>query len=240
MAQAMLSAPGGRRTMRQLAQGNIGIPLLVLVLLAMMTLPVPPFLLDVSFTFNIALSLVVLLVSVYSMRPLDFAAFPTILLVSTLLRLALNVASTRVVMLEGHHGGDAAGKVIQAFGEVVVGGNYVVGLRGVHHPGDHQLRGRHQGRGSHLGSQRAVHVGRDARQTDGDRRRLNAGLIDQDTARKRREEVGQEADFYGAMDGASKFVRGDAVAGILIMLINISRRARRSASCSTASRSTLP
>ena len=209
------------RGLRSLAQGNIGIPVLLLVLLGMMTLPVPPFLLDVSFTFNIALSLVVLLVSVYSMRPLDFAAFPTILLVSTLLRLALNVASTRVVLLEGHHGGDAAGKVIQAFGEVVVGGNYVVGLvvfiilviinfvvvtKGAGRISEVSARFTLD---AMPGKQMAI---------DAD---LNAGMIDQDTARKRREEVGQEADFYGAMDGASKFVRGDAVAGILIMLINI-------------------
>ncbi len=111
-----------------LANGNLGIPLLLMVILAMMTLPVPPFLLDTFFSFNIALSLVVLLVSVYALRPLDFAVFPTILLVATLLRLALNVASTRVVLLEGHNGGDSAGKVIQSFGEVVVGGNYVVGF----------------------------------------------------------------------------------------------------------------
>ena len=220
MAQAMLAAPSARG-LRHLAQGNIGIPVLLLVLLAMMTLPVPPFLLDVSFTFNIALSLVVLLVSVYSLRPLDFAAFPTILLVSTLLRLALNVASTRVVLLEGHHGGDAAGKVIQAFGEVVVGGNYVVGLvvfvilviinfvvvtKGAGRISEVSARFTLD---AMPGKQMAI---------DAD---LNAGMIDQETARKRREEVGQEADFYGAMDGASKFVRGDAVAGILIMLINI-------------------
>ena len=220
MAQAMLSATVGQG-LRHLAQGNIGIPVLLLVLLAMMTLPVPPFLLDVSFTFNIALSLVVLLVSVYSLRPLDFAAFPTILLVSTLLRLALNVASTRVVLLEGHHGGDSAGKVIQAFGEVVVGGNYVVGLvvfiilviinfvvvtKGAGRISEVSARFTLD---AMPGKQMAI---------DAD---LNAGMIDQETARKRREEVGQEADFYGAMDGASKFVRGDAVAGILIMLINI-------------------
>lgn len=220
MAQATLAAPG-TRGLRHIAQGNIGIPVLLLVLLAMMTLPVPPFLLDVSFTFNIALSLVVLLVSVYSLRPLDFAAFPTILLVSTLLRLALNVASTRVVLLEGHHGGDSAGKVIQAFGEVVVGGNYVVGLvvfiilmiinfvvvtKGAGRISEVSARFTLD---AMPGKQMAI---------DAD---LNAGMIDQETARKRREEVGQEADFYGAMDGASKFVRGDAVAGILIMLINI-------------------
>ncbi len=220
MAQPTLSATGGRG-LRHLARGNIGIPVLLLVLLAMMTLPVPPFLLDVSFTFNIALSLVVLLVSVYAMRPLDFAAFPTILLVATLLRLALNVASTRVVLLEGHHGGDAAGKVIQAFGEVVVGGNYVVGLvvfiilviinfvvvtKGAGRISEVSARFTLD---AMPGKQMAI---------DAD---LNAGMIDQEQARKRRDEVSQEADFYGAMDGASKFVRGDAVAGILIMLINI-------------------
>ncbi|NLC10436.1 MAG: flagellar biosynthesis protein FlhA, partial [Gammaproteobacteria bacterium] len=118
---------GMRTGMGILKQGNLGVPILLLVILGMMTLPVPPFLLDVFFTFNIALSIVVLLVGVYAMRPLDFAAFPTILLVATLMRLALNVASTRVVLLHGHDGGDAAGKVIQAFGDVVVGGNYVVG-----------------------------------------------------------------------------------------------------------------
>ncbi len=218
MAAVLPPRTGGLKT---LAQGNIGIPVLLLVLLAMMTLPVPPFLLDVSFTFNIALSLVVLLVSVYSMRPLDFAAFPTILLVSTLLRLALNVASTRVVLLEGHHGGDSAGKVIEAFGEVVVGGNYVVGLvvfvilviinfvvvtKGAGRISEVSARFTLD---AMPGKQMAI---------DAD---LNAGMIDQDTARRRRDEVAQEADFYGAMDGASKFVRGDAVAGILIMLINI-------------------
>ena len=110
-----------------LKQGNLGVPILLLVILGMMTLPIPTMLLDIFFTFNIALAIIVLLVGVYAMRPLDFAAFPTILLVATLMRLSLNVASTRVVLLHGHEGGDAAGKVIQAFGEVVIGGNYVVG-----------------------------------------------------------------------------------------------------------------
>jgi len=205
----------------RLAQGNLGIPILVLVLLAMMTLPVPPFLLDVAFTFNIALALVVLLVTVYAIRPLEFAAFPTILLVATLLRLALNVASTRVVLLQGHAGGDAAGKVIQAFGEVMVHGNYVVGLvvfvilviinfvvvtKGAGRISEVSARFTLD---AMPGKQMAI---------DAD---LNAGLIDQDEARARRLEVGREADFYGAMDGASKFVRGDAVAGILVLLINI-------------------
>ena len=181
----------------------------------------PPFLLDVLFTFNIALSLVVLLVSVYALRPLDFAVFPSILLVATLMRLALNVASTRVVLLYGHEGGDAAGKVIEAFGEVVIGGNYVVGLvvflilviinfvvvtKGAGRISEVSARFTLD---AMPGKQMAI---------DAD---LNAGLIDQDQARSRREEVTQEADFYGSMDGASKFVRGDAVAGILILVINI-------------------
>jgi len=200
---------------------GLGIPLLLLLLLGLMTLTVPPFVLDVAFTFNIALAIVVLLVAVYAMRPLDFGAFPTVLLVATLLRLALNVASTRVVLLEGHAGGDAAGKVIQAFGEVVVGGNYVVGLvvftilviinfvvvtKGAGRISEVSARFTLD---AMPGKQMAI---------DAD---LNAGIIDQDEAKRRREEVGQEADFYGSMDGASKFVRGDAVAGILILVINI-------------------
>ncbi len=207
--------------LRSLAQGNLGIPLLLLIVLAMVTLPMPPFLLDVLFTFNIALSLVVLLVAVYTMRPLEFAVFPTILLVATLLRLALNVASTRVVLLFGHEGGDAAGKVIEAFGEVVIGGNYVVGLVvfSILVIINFVVVTKGAGRISEVsarftldampGKQMAI---------DAD---LNAGLIDQDEARERRKEVTSEADFYGSMDGASKFVRGDAVAGILILVINI-------------------
>nr|WP_319941611.1 flagellar biosynthesis protein FlhA [Aestuariirhabdus haliotis] len=207
--------------MKTLGQGSLGVPLLLLVVLGMMTLPVPPFLLDVLFTFNIALALVVLLVSVYALRPLDFAVFPTILLVATLLRLALNVASTRVVLLHGHSGGDAAGKVIEAFGEVVIGGNYVVGLVvfAILMIINFVVVTKGAGRISEVsarftldampGKQMAI---------DAD---LNSGLIQQEEARTRREEVGQEADFYGSMDGASKFVRGDAVAGLLILFINI-------------------
>lgn len=204
-----------------LKQGNLGVPLLLLVILGMMTLPVPPFLLDVFFTFNIALSIVVLLVGVYAMRPLDFAAFPTILLAATLLRLALNVASTRVVLLHGHDGGDAAGKVIQAFGEVVIGGNYVVGavVFAILMIINFVVVTKGAGRISEVsarftldampGKQMAI---------DAD---LNAGLINQDEAKIRRNDVAQEADFYGSMDGASKFVRGDAVAGLLILFINL-------------------
>lgn len=206
---------------RGLSKGNIGVPLLLLVILAMVTLPVPPFLLDVLFTFNIALSIVVLLVCVYSDRPLDFAIFPTIILIATLMRLSLNVASTRVVLLAGHEGGDAAGKVIEAFGEVVVGGNYVVGFvvfliliiinfvvvtKGAGRISEVSARFTLD---AMPGKQMAI---------DAD---LNAGLIGQEEARARRQDVTQEADFYGSMDGASKFVRGDAVAGILILVINL-------------------
>lgn len=207
--------------LRELSQGSLGIPFLLLVVLAMVTLPMPPFLLDVLFTFNIALSIVVLLVAVYTRRPLEFAVFPTVLLVTTLMRLALNVASTRVVLLEGHAGGDAAGKVIEAFGEVVIGGNYVVGLVvfAILVIINFVVVTKGAGRISEVsarftldampGKQMAI---------DAD---LNAGLIDQEEAKARRSEVTQEADFYGSMDGASKFVRGDAVAGILILVINL-------------------
>ncbi|HOP18361.1 MAG TPA: flagellar biosynthesis protein FlhA, partial [Gammaproteobacteria bacterium] len=206
---------------RQVGARGLGAPVVILMLLAMVVLPLPPFLLDLFFTFNIALSLVVLLVVVYAMRPLDFAMFPSMLLVATLLRLALNVASTRVVLLEGHNGGDAAGKVIEAFGEFVIGGNYAVGLVvfAILVIINFAVVTKGAGRVSEVsarftldampGKQMAI---------DAD---LNSGLIDQAEARTRREEVGREADFYGAMDGASKFVRGDAVAGILILIINI-------------------
>ncbi|WP_293264388.1 FHIPEP family type III secretion protein, partial [Neptunomonas sp.] len=206
---------------RGASRGNLGVPFLLLIILAMVTLPVPTFLLDVLFTFNIALSIVVLLVGVYSLRPLDFAVFPTILLVATLMRLALNVASTRVVLLYGHEGGDAAGKVIEAFGSVVIGGNYVVGIvvflilviinfvvvtKGAGRISEVSARFTLD---AMPGKQMAI---------DAD---LNAGLINQEEAKVRRQDVTQEADFYGSMDGASKFVRGDAVAGILILVINI-------------------
>ncbi len=200
---------------------GLGTPLLILMLLAMMVLPLPPLALDVLFTFNIALSLVVLLAAIYSMRPLDFAVFPTILLIATLLRLALNLASTRVVLLEGHTGTEAAGKVIQAFGDFVVGGNYAVGLVvfSILVIINFVVVTKGAGRVSEVsarftldampGKQMAI---------DAD---LNAGVLSQDDARQRRADVAREADFYGAMDGASKFVRGDAIAGLLILFINI-------------------
>ena len=196
-------------------------PLLVIMILAMMILPLPPFLLDILFTFNIALAIMVLLVSLYTKKTLDFAVFPTVLLITTLLRLSLNVASTRVILLEGHTGPDAAGKVIEAFGHFLVGGNYAVGLvvfvilvvinfvvitKGAGRIAEVSARFTLD---AMPGKQMAI---------DAD---LNAGLIGEDAARKRRAEISQEADFYGSMDGASKFVRGDAIAGIMIMLICI-------------------
>ena len=202
-------------------KGYIGIPIVLLMVLAMVILPLPPLLLDALFTFNIVLAILVLLVSTTAKRPLDFSVFPTILLVATLLRLTLNVASTRIVLLEGHNGGDAAGKVIQAFGEVVIGGNYVVGMvvfiilmiinfvvitKGGERISEVSARFTLD---ALPGKQMAI---------DAD---LNAGLIDQESARLRRKEVANEADFHGSMDGASKFVRGDAVAGLLILFINI-------------------
>lgn len=202
-------------------QMGLGAPLLVLSILAMMVIPLPPFLLDVFFTFNIALSLIVLLAVVYSLRPLEFAVFPTVILIATLLRLSLNVASTRVVLLNGHTGPDAAGKVIQSFGDFVVGGNYAVGfvVFAILVVINFVVVTKGAGRISEVtarftldampGKQMAI---------DAD---LNAGLINQEEAKTRRAEIAEEADFYGAMDGASKFVRGDAVAGILILFINI-------------------
>jgi flagellar biosynthesis protein FlhA len=200
---------------------GLGTPILLFMMLVMMVLPLPPMVLDLLFTFNIALAMIVLLASVYSSRPLDFAVFPTVLLIATLLRLALNVASTRVVLLEGHGGTDAAGRVIQAFGEFVVGGSYTVGLVvfAILVIINFVVVTKGAGRISEVtarftldampGKQMAI---------DAD---LNAGLISQDEALQRRDDVAREADFYGAMDGASKFVRGDAVAGILILFINI-------------------
>lgn len=200
---------------------GVGTPLFVLAVLAMVILPMPPLLLDTLFSFNITLSMVVLLVAVYTRRPLDFAAFPTILLIATLLRLSLNIASTRVVLLNGHEGPDAAGSVIESFGSVVIGGNYTVGLVvfAILIIINFVVITKGAGRISEVtarftldampGKQMAI---------DAD---LNSGLISQDEAKVRRSDVTREADFYGSMDGASKFVKGDAVAGILILLINL-------------------
>ncbi|WP_145504205.1 flagellar biosynthesis protein FlhA [Yersinia vastinensis] len=200
---------------------HITVPILLLCVLAMVILPLSPIVLDILFTFNIVLAVLVLLVSVNSQRPLDFAVFPTLLLIATLLRLTLNVASTRVVLLDGHEGPGAAGKVIEAFGQVVIGGNFVVGFvvfiilmiinfvvvtKGAERISEVSARFTLD---ALPGKQMAI---------DAD---LNAGLINQEQARLRRKEVASEADFYGAMDGASKFVRGDAIAGIMILVINV-------------------
>ena len=218
MANAALSLRSlfGRGGMQQLAG-----PLLILIILSMMVLPLPPFLLDLFFTFNIAISVIVMLVAINVKKPLDFSVFPTVLLITTLLRLSLNVASTRVVLLEGHTGPGAAGQVIDAFGHFLVGGNYAVGIvvftilviinfvvitKGAGRVAEVAARFTLD---AMPGKQMAI---------DAD---LNAGLIGEDEARRRRGAISEEADFFGSMDGASKFVRGDAVAGILIMFINI-------------------
>jgi flagellar biosynthesis protein FlhA len=207
--------------MREIGRNGLGAPLFLLLMLAMVVVPLPPFLLDMLFTFNIALGLVVLLGTVYIHRPLELAAFPTVLLLATLLRLALNIASTRVVLLNGHEGPGAAGHVIESFGNFVIGGDYAVGFvvfvilvvinfvvvtKGASRISEVSARFTLD---AMPGKQMAI---------DAD---LNAGLITQDEARQRRAEVTEEADFYGAMDGAGKFVRGDALAGILILLINL-------------------
>ncbi|QEL64357.1 flagellar biosynthesis protein [Oryzomicrobium terrae] len=215
-ATAALRGLFGRMSPQQLAG-----PILILMILAMMVLPLPAFALDIFFTFNIALSIIVLLAAINTQKPLEFSVFPTLLLVTTLLRLSLNVASTRVVLLHGHEGPDAAGKVIEAFGHFLVGGNYAIGLivflilvvinfvvitKGAGRVAEVSARFTLD---AMPGKQMAI---------DAD---LNAGLIGEDDARKRRSEIAMEADFYGSMDGSSKFVRGDAVAGIVIMLINV-------------------
>lgn len=196
-------------------------PILILMILSMMVLPLPPFILDLLFTFNIALSIMVLLVAMFTQRTLEFAAFPTILLFSTLLRLSLNVASTRVILLDGHTGGAAAGRVIEAFGHFLVGGNFAIGIVVfiILVLINFMVITKGAGRIAEVGA-RFVLDGMPGKQMaiDAD---LNAGLIGEDEAKKRRSEVTQEADFYGSMDGASKFVRGDAVAGLMIMALNV-------------------
>ncbi len=200
---------------------TLAAPLFILMVLAMMVLPLPAMALDVLFTFNIALSMVVLVAALYTKKPLDFSSFPTVLLVTTLLRLSLNVASTRIVLLNGHEGSDAAGKVIESFGHFLIGGNLAVGIivfvilvvinfmvitKGAGRIAEVSARFTLD---AMPGKQMAI---------DAD---MNAGLLTEAEAKARRQEIGQEAEFYGAMDGASKFVRGDAVAGILILIINI-------------------
>lgn len=221
MAVASFTMSDLRHFSGNISWSSLAMPTVVLIVLAMLVLPMPPIMLDIFFTFNILLALLIIMVGLNSAEPLDFSAFPPIILWSTMLRLGLNVASTRVVLLEGHQGGASAGKVIEAFGEVVVGGNYVVGfiVFSIIMIINFIVITKGAGRVSEViarftldalpGKQMAI---------DAD---LNAGIIDQDAARIRRAQVSQESDFFGSMDGASKFVRGDAVAGLLILLINL-------------------
>ena len=210
-----------RQDLSKFELSSLGVPLLVLLILSMLILPLPPFLLDILFTFNIMIGLIIIMVAINSQKPLDFSSFPSILLLATMLRLGLNVASTRMVLVNGHEGPDAAGKVIEAFGVFVIGGNYLVGfiIFSILMIINFIVVTKGAGRVSEViarftldampGKQMAI---------DAD---LNAGVIDQETAKRRREEISQESDFFGSMDGASKFVRGDAIAGLLILLINI-------------------
>ena len=210
-----------RQNISRFDASGLGVPALVLLIMSMLVLPLPAWLLDILFTFNILISLIVILVAIGITRPLEFSSFPAILLFTTMLRLALNVASTRVVLVEGHTGPDAAGKVIEAFGEFVIAGNYFVGIiifailiiinfivitKGAGRVSEVSARFTLD---AMPGKQMAI---------DAD---LNAGVIDQETAKRRREEISQEADLFGSMDGASKFVRGDAIAGLLILFINV-------------------
>ena len=210
-----------RQNLSAFVLAGLGIPALVLLIMAMLVLPLHPLLLDILFTFNIVVALVIVMISIGTRKPLEFSSFPTVLLFATMLRLALNVASTRVILVNGHEGSTAAGEVIAAFGEFVIGGNYLVGfiIFGILMIINFIVVTKGAGRVSEVnarftldampGKQMAI---------DAD---LNAGVIDQDEAKKRREELSQEADFFGSMDGASKFVSGDAIAGLLILIINI-------------------
>ena len=207
------------RLLRRINWHTLAAPILVIMILAMLIIPLPTFLLDIFFTFNISLGLIILLVSLYMTKPLEFSAFPTALLLTTLLRLSLNVAAARIILLHGQNGTGAAGVVIESFGQFVVGGDYAVGIivfailviinfvvitKGAGRIAEVSARFTLD---AMPGKQMAI---------DAD---LNAGLIDQQEAQRRRQEIAQEADFFGAMDGASKFVRGDAIAAILILFI---------------------
>ena len=211
----------GSTAYKKVSMFKIGTPILVLACLSMITLPMPPFLLDMLFSLNIALSMIVLLVAIYSQKPLDFGSFPSVLLLTTILRLSLNVASTRVILLHGQDGTAAAGKVIESFGNVVMGGNYTVGIIvfTILMIINFQVVTKGAGRIAEVSARFTLDAMPGKQMSiDAD---LNAGIIDQDTARQRRIDVTREADFYGSMDGASKFVKGDAIAGLLIMIINL-------------------
>ena len=219
MANAILS--NIRQDMSKIELSGLGIPFLVLLILSMLILPLPPFLLDFLFTFNILLGVVIIMIAINSTKPLDFSSFPAILLLATMLRLGLNVASTRLVLVKGHEGPDAAGKVIEAFGEFVIAGNYLVGfiIFTILMIINFIVVTKGAGRVSEVIARFTLDAmpGKQI-SIDAD---LNAGVIDQAMAKQRREEISQESDFFGSMDGASKFVKGDAIAGLLILLINI-------------------
>ncbi len=212
-----LRLPNLKETQWQILAG----PVLIMMILAMMVLPLPAFMLDMLFTFNIVLSLMILMVAMFTQNTLEFSAFPTVLLFSTLLRLALNIASTRVILMDGHTSPAAAGRVVEAFGHFLVGGNFAIGIVvfAILIIINFMVITKGAGRIAEVGA-RFVLDGMPGKQMaiDAD---LNAGLIGEDEAKRRRRDVTQESDFYGSMDGASKFVRGDAIAGLLIMAINI-------------------
>ena len=210
-----------RQNLAKFDYTGLGIPVLVLLIMAMLVLPLSPVLLDFLFTFNIVISLVIIMIAIGTRKPLEFSSFPTVLLFATMLRLALNVASTRVILVDGHTGHEAAGKVVAAFGEFVIAGNYVVGfiIFAILMIINFIVVTKGAGRVSEVNARFTLDAMPGKQMSiDAD---LNAGVIDQPTAKKRREELAQESDFFGAMDGASKFVSGDAIAGLLILMINL-------------------
>ena len=210
-----------RQNLSKFDYTGLGLPVLVLLIMAMLVVPLPPLLLDILFTFNIGCSLLVIMIAIGTRKPLEFSSFPSVLLFATMLRLGLNVASTRVILVDGHEGHEAAGKVVAAFGEFVIGGNYVVGfiIFTILMIINFIVVTKGAGRVSEVNARFTLDAMPGKQMSiDAD---LNAGVIDQETAKKRREELSQESDFFGSMDGASKFVSGDAVAGLLILVINL-------------------
>ena len=210
-----------RHNLNKIDLTGLSLPVLVLLIMAMLVVPMPPLLLDIMFTFNIACSLIVIMIAIGTRKPLEFSSFPSVLLITTMLRLALNVASTRVILVNGHEGHEAAGKVVAAFGEFVISGNYIVGfiIFAILMIINFIVVTKGAGRVSEVNARFTLDAMPGKQMSiDAD---LNAGVINQETAKKRREELAQESDFFGSMDGASKFVSGDAVAGLLILIINL-------------------
>ena len=210
-----------RQNLSKFDYAGLGLPAMVLLIMAMLVIPLPPLMLDILFTFNIGCSLLVIMIAIGTRKPLEFSSFPSVLLFATMLRLGLNVASTRVILVDGHEGHEAAGKVVAAFGEFVIGGNYVVGfiIFAILMIINFIVVTKGAGRVSEVNARFTLDAMPGKQMSiDAD---LNAGVIDQETAKKRREELSQESDFFGSMDGASKFVSGDAVAGLLILVINL-------------------